>query len=75
MEMTMLTIGYSSWAVDLKDVGAIYPFQGYEVPMVIAGVAFWVFWHIWQIRYESADLNATREDADAKKANEAIDRY
>lgn len=71
----MSTIGYSSWAVDLKDVGAIYPFQGWEVPMALAGIAFWVVWHIWQIRYESKDLAAIGVDADAKKANEAIDRY
>lgn len=71
----MSTIGYSSWAVDLKDVGAIYPFQGFEVPMALAGIAFWVIWHIWQIRYESADLNATRIDADTRKATEAIERY
>lgn len=71
----MSTIGYSSWAVDLKDVGAIYPFQGWEVPMVWAAVAFWIIWHIWQIRFESADLAATRVDADLKKTNEAIDRY
>lgn len=71
----MSTIGYSSWAVDLKDVGAIYPFQGWEAPMVIAAVAFWIIWHIWQIRFESADLNATRADADLKKASDAIDRY
>lgn len=71
----MSTIGYESWAVDLKDVGAIYPFQGYELPMVLAAVAFWIIWHIWQIRFESADLGATGVDADAKKANESIDRY
>ncbi|WP_439543903.1 hypothetical protein [Hyphomicrobium sp.] len=71
----MSTIGYSNWAVDLKDVGAIYPFQGFEVPMVLAGIAFWVIWHIWQIRFESADLNATRVDADARKASDAIERY
>jgi len=71
----MSTIGYESWAVDLKDVGAIYPFQGYEVPMVLAGLAFWIIWHIWQIRFESAELSKTGVDADAKKANEAIDRY
>jgi hypothetical protein len=71
----MSTIGYSSWAVDLKDVGAIYPFQGWEMPMAIAGIAFWVFWHIWQIRFESADLQATREDADAREQIESIDRY
>ena len=71
----MSTIGYSNWAVDLKDVGAIYPFQGFEVPMALAGIAFWVIWHIWQIRYESAELNATRVDADIRKANDAIERY
>jgi hypothetical protein len=71
----MLTIGYPSWAVDLKDVGAIYPFQGWEFPMAIAGIAFWVVWHIWQIRFESAEINATRADADPQKAGEAIDRY
>jgi hypothetical protein len=71
----MSTIGYSSWAVDLKDVGAIYPFQGWEQPMVIAGIVFWVIWHIWQLRFESADLKATRADADLKKTNDAIDRY
>ena len=26
----MSTNGMTSWAVDLKDVGAIYPFQGTE---------------------------------------------
>jgi hypothetical protein len=71
----MSTIGYSSWAVDLKDVGAIYPFQGYEGPMVLAALAFWVIWHLWQIRYESADLQATQHDADKEKARAAIDRY
>jgi len=71
----MSTIGYSSWAVDLKDVGAIYPFQGYENAMVIAAMAFWVLWHVWQIRFESAELKATGVDADPKKAGEAIDHY
>ena len=40
-----------------------------------AGIAFWVVWHIWQIRFESAEINATRADADPQKAGEAIDRY
>ena len=42
----MSTNGMTSWAVDLKDVGAIYPFQGWEVVMVILGLAFWIGWHI-----------------------------
>ncbi len=48
----MATTSIESWAVDLKDVGAIYPFQGSEVLMVIVGVALWVAWHFWCVRWE-----------------------
>jgi hypothetical protein len=46
----MSTIGYESWAVDLADVGAIYPFQGWEVTMTIIGVIFWLGWHRMQFK-------------------------
>ena len=36
----MTTNGLTSWAVDLKDIGAIYPFQGLEWLFVILGVVF-----------------------------------
>lgn len=71
----MSTIGISSWAVDLKDVGAIYPFQGWETPMVIAGVAFWVLWHIWQIAHENTELRAKSGHVDVPRAKAAIDRF
>ncbi len=48
----MSTTGLQSWATDLKDVGAIYPFQGYEGLMVAIGVILWLVWHVWQIRHE-----------------------
>jgi hypothetical protein len=71
----MLTIGYESWAVDLKDVGAIYPFQGLETPMAIAAVVFWLIWHVWQIRHENAELREKSGHIDTAKARDAIDRY
>lgn len=71
----MLTIGYSNWAVDLKDVGAIYPFQGMEMAMVIAAFGFWIGWHIWQLGQEGAELRAKSGHVDAEKAKNAIDRY
>ena len=71
----MMTIGYSSWAVDLKDVGAIYPFQGTEMAMTLAGVVFWIVWHIWQIRHENAELRAKSDHVDVHKTMAAIDRY
>jgi hypothetical protein len=72
----MSTIGLSSWAVDLKDVGAIYPFQGYEMLMTILGVAFWVIWHIVQMRQEADELaEEMAADARGDKARALIDDY
>ncbi len=51
----MSTTGIESWAVDLKDVGAIYPFQGAEGLFVIAGVVLWIGWHVLQMRAENRD--------------------
>lgn len=65
----MSTIGYSDWAVDLANVGAIYPFQGSEVLLVILGVAFWIGWHIIQIRQENAEYE---EDARVPHRDEKI---
>lgn len=72
----MSTNGMTSWAVDLKDVGAIYPFQGSEVLLVILGLIFWIGWHILQMRQEAAEIekeeNADRQGDETRKA---IDRY
>jgi len=72
----MSTNGMTSWAVDLKDVGAIYPFQGSEVLLVIIGVAFWILWHIYQIRQESAELEEDmKADQRGDEARRLIDKY
>ena len=72
----MSTIGYSSWAVDLKDVGAIYPFQGSEVLMVIIGLAFWIAFHVIQMRQEAAEIEEEmKADARGERAKQLIDEY
>ena len=72
----MSTNGMTSWAVDLKDVGAIYPFQGWEVLMVIVGLIFWIGWHILQTRQESAEIAANMAaDRTGEETKSAIDRY
>ena len=48
----MSTTGVESWAVDLANVGAIYPFQGSEVVLAIAGIVAWLAWHFWQLGSE-----------------------
>lgn len=50
----MSTTGIDSWAVDLANVGPIYPFQGSEAILAVIGVAAWLAWHVWCARWESA---------------------
>jgi len=45
----------NTWAVDLANVGAIYPWAGYTVAMVIVGTIAWLLWHVVQIREEEND--------------------
>ena len=63
------------WAVDLAEVGAIYPFQGTEVIMVILGVAFWLGWHRIQFVRESEHLEQAKKLGDPEKIAKALERY
>ncbi len=49
-----------TWA-NTDKFGAIYPFVGAEFLLVIVGFAFWIGWHIWQIKSESAEFKADME--------------
>ena len=55
----MSTTELNSWAVDLAQVGPIYPWVGAEGFMFIVSVVLWLVWHIWQVRYET---NTYREE-------------
>jgi hypothetical protein len=72
----MTTNGLTSWAVDLKDIGAIYPFQGLEWLFVILGLVFWIGWHIIQTRQETEQIEMEmRADPRGDKTRASIDRY
>lgn len=70
----MATTQVTSWAVDLSTLGPIYPFVGSEVLLWISGLAFWIGFHIWQIRSENRtfeeDLSRLRTPADIEAALE-----
>ena len=71
----MSTIGYDSWAVDLAEVGAIYPFQGTETLLWIIGVVLWLAWHIIQARGENGELEEREAAFDKESAGKSIERY
>jgi hypothetical protein len=72
----MSTNGMTSWAVDLKDIGAIYPFQGTEVLLVIVGLAFVLIWFVLQTRHENAEIDADmKADKRGDEARSLIDNY
>ena len=63
-----------TWAVDLKDVGAIYPWQGGEVVMVIVLLVFWIGWHVWQFNSENKIYEEeAAKFADKEKIKQALD--
>lgn len=66
----------STWAVDLANVGAVYPWIGLEVIMVIVAVAAWILWHILQIREEEHEYATNIKRYGSKESiMKAIDEY
>jgi hypothetical protein len=53
----MTTGNFADWNGNMFDIGPIYPFVGWEVPMVIVCVIFWIGWHYMQIRMENKTLD------------------
>ena len=68
----MTTGNFTDWDGKIVDLGPIYPFVGWEVPMVIVCAIFWIGWHILQIWTENRTLEAEaanlREAGNLQKA-------
>jgi hypothetical protein len=71
----MSTIGLTNWAVDLANVGAIYPFQGAEIAMALIGLVFWIGWHVLQIRQETEEFDSAAQRSKSVDVRATIDRY
>ncbi len=71
----MATTSYTSWAADLAEVGAVYPFVGSEVVMVILGVVFWLTCQIMMSKMENEELEAEEKSATVEGSSTNIDRY
>jgi len=52
----MSTGNFESWAGTISEIGPIYPFVGSEGMLAIAGVVFWLWWHIRQVKIEEKEF-------------------
>ena len=65
-----------TWAVDLANVGAVYPWQGTEVIMVIVAVVFWLWWHVAQLKGESEEFKADiAKYGSSEQIKKALDKH
>ena len=51
----MATGAVDNW-LNIDTFGAIYPFAGTEVLLTVLGFAFWIIWHIIQVKRENAEF-------------------
>ncbi|MGI9317181.1 MAG: hypothetical protein ACR2QW_07635 [bacterium] len=56
----MATGMVDNW-VNVDALGPIYPFVGTETLLAILGIAFWIIWHIWQIKGENVEFKKDLE--------------
>ena len=57
----MATGQVDTW-LNVDSFGAIYPFVGTEVMLTILGFAFWIGWHVIQIKRENAEFRRDIEN-------------
>ena len=65
--------------LNIDTFGPIYPFVGTEGVLAFVGIAFWVIWHIIQIRKENAEFkqdieNIQKQGGPAKVLDEEAGR-
>ncbi len=71
----MATGNIENWTGNIAEIGAMYPFPGAETALFIAGVVFWLWWHIAQLRAESAELDEeVRKFGDKEFMQNRIDK-
>ena len=70
------TTGIDTWAVDLAEVGPIYPFQGSEAILVIVALALWIGWHVLQTVNERRENDEkVRRYGDRENLEHVVDEH
>ena len=56
----MSTGPITNWLENTLEVGPMYPFAGYEVPMFLVCFILWILYTVWQMRFEHAHYERER---------------
>ncbi len=68
----MSTTVVNTWAgTDLSQLGPIYPMVGTEFVLMLIGLAFWLSFHLLQMRIERREL---ADDEEAARSAERLRR-
>ena len=63
-----------NWTGNPAEIGPMYPFVGFEMPVVLVCFILWILYTIWQMRFENTH-NAREEQelrtSDSKVLREA----
>ena len=43
-----------SWASNPSDVGPMYPFVGFEIPLLVICITLWIGYTVWQMKFEAS---------------------
>ncbi len=63
----MKTGTFENWAGNITEIGVMYPFEGSEFILVIAGLVFWIIWHVRQMKSENAALDQQVKELSKEK--------
>lgn len=68
----MTTGSFENWAGDISAIGPIYPFVGSEFLLFLVCLAFWIMWHVVQLRIERQEFDSDLRRMQSKEAAQRI---
>ena len=59
-----------NWRGNPAEIGPMYPFVGFEVPVVLVCFILWILYTIWQMRFEYTHY--AREEQELRKSDSKV---
>ena len=59
-----------NWTGNPAEIGPMYPFVGFEMPVVLVCFILWILYTIWQMRFEYTHY--AREEQELRKSDSKV---